>query len=148
MFNFEKIETKVFEHKNLYAYAPEAIDGGSSKRPVSGWNVRKTLEYEGEDKYVLEYVQVFNCYDGWDSDTTIKGKFDTYEGAVLGAYCIDLENEKHNLEQESIGLRGRIKELYKSEDNILDYIKELRRDRRIFRNALQDAGVPVPDTDL
>ncbi len=97
MIDFKKIEKQIFKHKDQHAYAPEAIDGGYSKRPVSGWEVRKGYHNDEdewiEDGYKLSWIDVFSCYDGWDYMDEVVGYFDTYEGAVMGAYATDIKNE-------------------------------------------------------
>ena len=94
----------MFAHKNERTTYAEAIDGGEGFRPVSGWVVYKghyDLETDTEypDKWVLAYDYIFNCYDGWDSDRTVEGLFDTYKDAVYTAYIINLQNELYDAKE-------------------------------------------------
>ena len=96
MINIKEIEAIVFEGRDAKVKYTEAIDGSHGYRPVSGWGISKgyldwdTDEYHA-DKWELTYEDIFNCYDGWDSHSTVEGIFNTYEEAVLGAYTIMLQ---------------------------------------------------------
>ena len=102
---FKDIEAKVFAHKNERTTYTEAIDGGQGYRPVSGWVVYQghydfDTDTEYPDKWVLAYDSIFNSYDGWDSDRTVEGLFNTYNEAVMSAYILDLRNENYDLKQK------------------------------------------------
>ena len=96
--NIKEIEKVIFGNKNEIAYAPEAIDGGWSERPVSHYSV-----YERDGKFKPVFISVFNCYDGWDSmDYEVgDGSYDTYEEACFACYLEVLER-RHDDEIERI----------------------------------------------
>ena len=86
--NIKEIEKVVFASTKDYAYAPEAIDGGYSKRPVSHYSIHKDDYSSTNTKYIPRFISVFDCYDGWDSmDYEVgNGSYDTYAEALFACY--------------------------------------------------------------
>jgi|DEB0MinimDraft_10_1074344.scaffolds.fasta_scaffold224242_2 hypothetical protein len=82
------IEKIVFASKNEIGFAPEAIDGGYSERPVSHYEIYVDDYSSTNTKYIPRFISVFDCYDGWDSmDYEVgDGKYDTYAEALFACY--------------------------------------------------------------
>jgi len=63
------------------ATCDEAIDGGSSPMPSSGFKL-----YPMDDgRYELHYISNFNTGDGWDSDAQELGVFNTVRAGITAA---------------------------------------------------------------
>ena len=90
------IEKVVFAGADQVGYAPEAIDGGWSERPVSHYKIYVDDYSSTNTKYKPSFISVFNCYDGWDSmDYDVgEGSYDTYAEALFACY-IEIMEARH-----------------------------------------------------